>query len=510
MKMFPGVLCGYVLCAFSAFADSFMGDEFGRVVNIRTNSVVHEYVRFVPGTVNVSDTVKFTNYGFVDTNFKVCEFCDIQIINYGEFVADFDLENGANVVQIVSDLNTANPISSNVEYTLVFDGADGVRLDGVWDVGALNALVFKDSVIDISNVDFSEIASVDLLGENLVVIDDLSVYADGVIIPNVSGNGAVQIQVNNTNPLYSVIGDVDNGVLVAKMVRETDYVKVLKNDTGVFLNNLRAENPDDGLLRSLDVAVDMDSLSKIMADSVRFNPNKLLNPVRILDVFNQYRVNDETDSGVGLSAIISDDFLAYGMNLDVVERIGKIKFGAGLRVGNIDYQSTLDAFGGVFYGVSLYADYLMENSFFVCGAMNIAKFDFDVANVFYENRVQNTPSVLSMGGLFDLGYKYSLSDSFYVAPFVGGEYVGYIVAGVNDSGVHGRVGVNAGYTYQMLGIGYDYGVGINANSDKEMMVKTHAGFWSDYDGVGANVAIAVVRMFDIYSYQLSIGARFVF
>ena len=47
----------------------------------------------------------------------------------------------------------------------------------------------------------------------------------------------------------------------------------------------------------------------------------------------------------------------------------------------------------------------------------------------------------------------------------------------------------------------------NANDDNEIMVNARAGVWSEYDGAGANIGFAVSRMFDIYSYKISVGGR---
>lgn len=510
MKLFSAVLCLWCMCMSGAVADSFVGDEFSTVINITTDSVVYENVLFRPRLVNVDDTVDFINNGRVYTTFSICDGCQMLIYNRGDFVADFIMGDNARVIQVVSDATEWMPIETDVKYTLMIDGASVVGKSGVFNSSMLTDVVLKDSVLNLSDIDFVDGINVRLCGDVVFVVDDLSGLYDTPIMCNVSGDGRVRFVANSVNPLYSDVGYLIDNQLFVRRVRETDYKKIFDNDMGLFLNNLRGQYPDDGLLRALDVAPDMDALRGVMARSVRMNPDLLLRPVRILGGFDKFVGGIRTGVGTNFDVVLSDDFYSYGVDARFVGNFDGLEFGIGLHVGDMEYESDLDSFNGLYYGLNASANYLMENNLFVRGATNVMRFDFDMGDVFYNDEIINNPSVVYVGGVMDFGYRRDFPDSFYVAPFLGLDVVGTVVADISDIDIRGRVGVDAGYTYQMLGIGYDYGVGINANSDKEMMVKTYAGFWSDYDGVGADIAVAVVRMFDVSSYQLSIDARFVF
>ncbi|MBO5946584.1 MAG: autotransporter outer membrane beta-barrel domain-containing protein [Alphaproteobacteria bacterium] len=507
MRKISVVLCLWCTCMFGAVADSFMGDEFSAVVNLTMDSVVYENVLFQPGGVNVDDNIDFINNGRVHSTFSVCDGCEIFIYNRGDFVADFDLGNNARVVQVVSNATEWNPIETDVKYTLVIDGVKNFGTNGVFNGGALENVILKDSVLRMSDIDFVDGTQVYLRGDIVFIVDDLSGLYDGPIMDNVSGDGRVRIQNNSANPLYADVGYLLDGQLFVKRVRETDYRKIFNNDMGVFLNGLRDKNSDDGLLRALDVATDMDSIHDIMARSVRMNRDLLLRSVRVLGEFNKFSSDIRTGVGANFDVVFSDNFYSYDVGARFEGDFDRLRIGLGLHFGNVEYESDLDVFNGVYYGLNLGVDYLMKNNLFMRGMANVLRVDFDMGDVFYNGEIINNPSAVYVGGVADFGYRCEFADSFYVAPFAGLDVVGTVVADISDIDVRGRAGADAGYVYQMLGISYDYGVGININSDNEIMANARVGVWSEHDGAGANIGFAVSHMFDIYSYKISIGGR---
>ena len=273
------------------------------------------------------------------------------------------------------------------------------------------------------------------------------------------------------------------------------------------MDNLRGQNSGNRLLSALDVATDMNSINGIMTRSVRMNPEFLLRPVRMLGEFNKIMTGARTGVAADFDVVFSDVFYTYGVGVGLSGNFDRLKLGFGLYLGDMEYESDLDVFNGVYYGLNLGADYLMKNNLFMRGMANVLRVDFDMGDVFYNGEIINNPSAVYVGGVADFGYRCEFADSFYVAPFVGLDTVGTIVADISDVDIRGRVGMDAGYSFQMLGLSYDYVVGVNANSDNEIMVNASAGFWSAYDGAGANICFAVSHMFDVYSYKISIGGR---
>lgn len=236
---------------------------------------MYENVLFRPGVVNVNDTLDFVNNGGVNTTFSICDGCQIFIHNRGDFVADFSLGNNSRVIQVVAGADEWNPIDSDVKYTLMIDGEDGLNLGNGFNVDALNNIILKDSVLNISDVILMSGVNIDLRGDIVLMADDFGGLYDMPIIGNVSGDGRVRIVSNNENPLYADVSYLVDNQLFVKRVRETDYKKIFDNDMGLFLNNLRIQRPDDGLVRALDIAPDMDALHRVMARSVRMNPELL-------------------------------------------------------------------------------------------------------------------------------------------------------------------------------------------------------------------------------------------
>lgn len=508
MRILYAILCLMLAFVSDAFADSFSGDELGTVVGINTDTVVNSGVLFAPDLVSVNGTIDFINYGAVDTVFSVCNRCDVHVYNHGDFVADFILGEDASVVQVVSGADNWNPILSNVKYTLMIDGVSELGNRAVLDGYSLQRVVIKDSVLRLSDISWNHEVNTDLRGDIVFIVDDLSGLYGVPVIDNVSGDGNVRIASEHAHPLYADVGYVIDNQLFVKRVRETDYKKIFGNDMGVFLNNLRRQNPDDGLLQALDAAKDMNALNDIMGRSVRMNRDLLLRSVRVLGGLNNMFPNAvRTGFDVNFNGVLSDDFYSYAVGAGISGGFDRLKLGMGVYLGNVEYVTELDEFVGMYYGLNLGAEYLMQNNLFVRGAMNVMRFDFDIGDAFYNDEVINNPSVIYAGSMADFGYRYNFADSFYAAPFVGMDVIGTNVADVLDIDVRGRIGVDVGYMYQLFGISYDYGVEINTNSDNEFMANVRAGFWSEYDGAGANVDLTVSRMFGVCSYKMSIGGK---
>lgn len=494
-------LCG--VCA--AFADSFMGDETGESVCLNANTVVGDGVNFMPAVVDIERSLMFENYGRVNSEFVVCSHCKLRIVNYGDFVAGFSLTDGAMIEQLVRNADELNPIVTDTKYSLMIDGTDEISLNGVLGNADIGTIVIKDSVININNADFSNVAGIELRGDVVFVGDDLSGLYDAVVINNVSGDGRVRFHSRAENPMYADVGYVEDGNLYVKRVRETDYVKILKNDVGAFLNNLRLVKPDDGLLDALDSAVDMNALRDVMGRSVRFNPDVLENIAEIINAF--YRFGFDNDIGVGAGVVVGENFYSYGADVRMVGAVGGIKVAANVRAGDVKYKSELDDFVGAYFGLNLRAEYTMKNNFWIRGVADIARFDFDVGDVFYGNHVISNPSVVSVNGAVDFGYRYVMNDSFYVAPFVGFDALNYKTDDMNNVGIRARAGIGAGYEYEMMGIKYNYDFIVGIDSENAAHGTVRVAFWSDYDTMGGDAKFSVVRMFDTVAYQVSIAGR---
>lgn len=509
MAFCKGVFC-YIGLVLAIVADSFAGDVTNGTLDINADFVVYENMAFNPDVVYVGRPIDFTNYGDVDTKFVVCDRCDLYIKNHGNFKAEFVVGTAANVYQVVSDADDVNPIVSNVEYAMLVDGANGVNLGRALDGTMVGTLVLKDSVIDINNTSFDGVGSVILRGDVVLMLDNLAQVYNIPIFDNVSGDGRVYFKNGKADSLFSDVAYIDDEKLFVRRVRETDYAKIFGNNTGKLLNDLRNKNLNDNLLGALDSAGDMNSVRDIMARTARFNPSVLMKTVRVINAFDSLGVLNNADGWVKTDFVFSDDFNSGDINAGVNFGMGPIKAGLGMCIGGVEYMSGLDAFDGLYYGINLSAQYFMQDNLFIRGIVGADRFDFKIGDVVYNDEFINNPSVLAIGGVVDFGYKYRLGDSFYVVPFVGIDGYKYVMENVSDVFVRGRAGLDVEYTYQMLGIKYEYGFGLGINSDVAIMATGRMGFWSNYDGAGADIKLSVLRMFDMYSYQVSIGGKVCF
>lgn len=497
-------------CMFSAYADSFVGDQAGDVINLYNNSVVYENVNFTPGVVNVNRPIDFINNGIVNTRFVVCDLCDINIINTGNFNAVFELGDDVNIVQVVSSNADFKPIVSNVDYTMLINGADDVVLDGDIGDGGLRKLYIKDSTVDIDDADFSNLVAVYLNGDVVFKYDNLSDLYDKPIIDNVYVDGQISVCDENVNPMYVNVVYVNNNQLFLGRVRETDYSKIFSDNTGVFLNNLRNKNPNDELLYALDNVDSLDSLRGVMKRSVRFNPDLLLRVGQVINEFEKFGF--EGDSGAMLKSdfIISDVFYSYGVAANVALNLKDISLVIGARLGGVNYESELDVFDAEYYGGYLAGKFLMDNNFLVRGTVVLNHFDFNLGDVLYNNSIINNPSVETLAGVMDLGYRYNVNDSFYVMPFLGGDFSKYHGRFVDDTQLNVRGGMDIGFQSKVMGMKYSYDFEVGAKGKDLLFAATKIGFVSEYDIFGADAEVRLMRMFDDISCQISISGRVLF
>ena len=504
MKLFS--IC-FIVCSLgimTASADSFVGDVYGRYVDVGMDTVVYEKVSFKPDYMNVSGTIEFVNNGNVDTEIHICKGCDFYVRNRGDFKANFLLEPDADIIQIVSDVDELNPIASDAEYTLMFDGFNG----SLADVELTGSVVLKNSVLDLD--DLTGAHSVELIGDNVLVVDDVAGMNGPVLKADMSGNGRVRLETDNTDPLYADVGVIKDGKLFVLHQRETDYEKVFKNDMGIFFNNLRHKNQADGLLQAMDNATDMRKMKQIMDKSVRLNPDVARNVGRVVREF--YRNGPGLMGGLGLGTdfIYSDDFYLCGVGGRFNSDLFGVELNVAMQAGQIKYQNNLDEFDGLYYGINLSARYQMDSNLFVRGIMDFSRIDINVGDVFYDDKSIENPSVASLGGGFDVGYGYSIGDSFYLSPYVGVDILSDSLE--NDTRIDFAIrgGADVGYLYEVLGIKYDYVVGVVVDTDDKFMATARVGFLSKYDRAGANINLATLRFYDVWSYQVSVGVKFTF
>ena len=507
MKGFKFGFCVAMFAIHIGMADC-VADVYGGTKFADGDFIVDSGRVFNPDNLYVNTSLKITNNGVFDTELHLCDGCDLYVVNKGSFAANIYYGVDANAYQLITSAEELNPLDVNSGYVVFVRDANRLGVNDVLNVaGGADKIIVADSNMDLNKVVTSKNIPIEFQGRVVFYVDDLGNVYGVPLLNNVSGDADITFVMNDKNPLYADVGYIANDALYVKRLRETDYVKVLGNDVGVYLNNIRVSNPNDGLLRALDSVTDMDSLYGVMNDSVRLNPNRLLESVRIIGAFDRFDFGINTGVGVQSGIVGADNFYAYdtGVNFNAV--LGGVQIGAGLRFGEINYRSSLDEFDGVYYGVNLYVNYLDDSNYFVRGGMDVRHFGFYIDNVFYDGAYVSNPNVIAGNAVVDFGRKYIFGDAIYLSPFIGLDVAVYSLEDIVETDLGVRAGVGAGYVYQLHGIRYDYGTDVIANSNDEIGVRMRAGFWSNYDEAGGDIAVSVARIFDMLSYKVAVGAR---
>lgn len=489
-------------------------DIWGSQKTFYNDFFVEKDITVAPTDLYLAQSMFVQNSGLIRTNIHVCDRCEVYVQNSGVIDSNFILGQDVNLYQVVFGQQDLNDIGTTEPYTVLVDSDDVLTLSDLISVsGDAKRVFIENTKINIDSVPDNRSVLVDI-GDNVIfLIDDATDFQNDVLLDNVSGGWSVRFEENNSDPMFSVAGQIDNGRLSIKRVRETDYAVVFDGaDCGDFLNNLRIYGGGEKLFLYLDNAMDMNELNNIMSRSVRFNSDVLLQPVQTLYAFDMLKYDFLVGgSGADLFGVMSEDFLMYGLNLKYVNNISDdFLVGVGARFGKIEYGSDLDDFGGLMYGLDLNLKYKFYDNAFVRTDIMAAKSDFDVNMVFYNNKIISEPSVLSGYVLTDFGYKFDLSDSFYLTPYLGVVADYYKLSTVSDFNMYMRLGTDFGYTFEFLGVRYNYDARISVNDFSDVMLSAHVGAWSDIDALGGDITLSAVSISDTISYALSINLRLMF
>jgi hypothetical protein len=479
------------------------------------DTVVIDNVIVNPNKLIITETISIENHGVISVDvLDVCPRCDVRFENYNLInFNDVFLDEDARIFQIVSNVDNMNPVNIDAEYTVVVNGNNNLSLADVVDVASgTGRVLLNDTTVHINSVPKNLSKSVEI-GENVkFVIHDIDDLYNVILLDNVSGGSTAKFISNKDDIMYVTVGDVSDGKLFIKHIRETDYSVIFDNDMGLFINSLRANNKHSDFMYALDSAVDKDDLYSVMSESVLFNPDVLYRPLQIINTMNMRLFDDCVENTISANAfgIISDELYVYGADINLATEIGdNFNIIFGMQIAHLDYLSDLDEFSGMIYGLNLSTNYLFNNNFFVNLKSGVSVTQFDISAVMYNDNIQTEPSALFGYTVFDTGYKLQF-DSFSVSPVVGIGIQLYDLSGIKYSDCMGRVGVISEYKYTISDLEYLYGASFVADTNGAVSVSGRIGFMSYTDMIGGTLDVSVTDIQDTVSYKISANAKFLF
>jgi hypothetical protein len=181
-----------------------------------------------------------------------------------------------------------------------------------------------------------------------------------------------------------------------------------------------------------------------------------------------------------------------------------------LRIGNIEYENWLDKFDGNYFGGDISFGWDLLDKIWLRAIGGVTYGVFDTSRVFYDNKVVDSPDVLAGFLYADFGYDFDFFDVLNLRLLGGVENNLYVVSGVDYYDFAVRGGVAVGRSVDMMGIRYDYNVGIEANTDSKISAYGRIGFWSDMDAIGGDATFGVMRVFDTLAYKVALNVQVAF
>lgn len=488
-------------------------DIVGAAKTFDSDVVVNSGVTINAEYIKVADSMRIDNFGVINSDVYLCDRCELRITNYGVVNSGFVLGDGAKIIQYVDANDSMKRIDFNVDYDVVLESSDVMNFDEVIDFSnGANTLFVRNTVLNLDELP-NDVGHSVHFGTGVVInIGDLDVVGNVLVLDNVVTDNGLRFYGAGDNPMYVNRGYVHDGGLYIERVRETDYDKVLGGKVGAYINSLRHDSAAAELMGMLDSATDMDGIHKIIGKTVRMNPNLLKNKIETLhmaDILNM----DIENYGAGLSLFGAGDadMMVVGIGAGYKHTYNNnLKFGVDLRVGKMLYASDIDEFDANLYMGTAMAEYMPIEDLFVRAGMGIVRSDFDIGTVFYDNRVFDNPTSVSGYADIDVGYKFNLNKSVYVAPIVGTNAHFYEIENYAVSDVFLHAGGDVGYLFESNSVKYKYLIRGYVNNDGVPSVMGRVGFWSEMDGIGGHLQFGGIHMYDMTSYNFTINAQMAF
>lgn len=499
-------------CAFAAVDYVNNNTEDYMVFN---NTVIADSV--VVDNLNVVNSAVITNNGVINGNIDVCKGCDLYIKNAGIINAEFGLPETSNIIQLIQNNSDINPIGAN-DFSVLVENADKVSWFGIQNISAgADKIILHNSGLELTGnrprvANAIKVPDIELHGDVTIYLDENFVIPDSPILTNISGDGVVRIEAESNNSLYRFHSYILDNSLYVDVVRDTDYFKILKNDTGKFLNYLRVENPNDKLLSSLDNAASIAEINEIISASVRLNPINLMNSVRIFDAFilNEKEISEDMFSIAPLG-VFGDSFSAFGMRLNAAfELINDLNFGLNIYTASFNNSDKYENYKSAVYGGNVHIAYFKDDVF-IKGKVGGTIANFDIENIFVDGKIVEYPSGFSFYSSADFGHKLDLKSNFIIAPFVRAVYDGAKIVNTSIGDLYAGVGADIVFEEKDYDFSYKYSANLVVYTNQQIDAYVDIDVRSLADRAGGSFSVGIVRMAEgSVGYKIKLSANFDF
>lgn len=458
------------------------------------------------------------NYGRLHGPITIASGVAVTFQNFGEITSSFDVAETATVTQNVTSMDDLHVLGTLSGFDVHVDTRN---LDGTKnriDMADFMHMIAGASTVEVESAEF-------LVGTNIPdnsvlinVNNNTTLYINGLpddlLRPLVKGIlGTPFVETIGIDPMYDVTVDWRTSDLYLIVVRRTDYSEIMPDtNLGNYLDDLRDENPDDKLLGALDAAPDRKTLNRILSESVRVNPIKLMDAPRSINTFYDSMALDDVAFGIIVRPfyIASSDFHFIGGAINVTGDIAKNTVGTiGINGGMLKFNGDYDEYSGTLYGGNFGVRY-MDDDFYLRAFGTMSYANFSDINAFDGVRmVQNVSGIGGMGAV-DAGLVYRASQEIKLIPFIGAR-VDYASV-LNDTKIDAaaRAGLNANVDTDMDGNKYKFGARVLGQTDGSLYAGIYTDMMSTADGVGGGASVGILYDDMGLSYKLELNIKFEF
>lgn len=462
--------------------------------------------------LSVLNSLVIDNNGQITGNITICDGCEVYVKNSGYINAEFNSNDSYKLVQLVQSDYDLNLIMGINDFSILVKDADDVSWSGLQKISDEAGKIILDNSRLNFNGNITNVSDVELRGNVIVHLDEDYVLSDTPLITNVSGNGVVVIESENSNPLYNFKPYLQNNSLFVSSVRNTDYAKILKNDSGAFLNELRNINPDSGLIMALDSASSMEEINTILSKSFRMNPINLIKPIQFFNTFEILKsVSSENVLSLSPAFLFSDSFDSFGANLHAAYNINdSLNIGGSLYTSIINYSDSFENIKSYLYGGNVHIAYF-DDALFASIKAGMTLASFNINEVFYNGTINESPIGMSFYSVADLGTRFVSRYNFSIAPFVRAVLDSANILNFSDDFLYAGIGANITFNKAGYDFDYKYGINFSAYTNRQLYIGAQMKFDSIADAVGATFDIGLLRNTEgAIGYKLAMSINIAF
>lgn len=498
------------------FNNIIQGYLFANNYEISENTIFAENAFVFVNTLEIVKSISVINNGTINGDINVLSGHRLLLQNKGDINGSFYLENNAKLTQVIHNENDFNSISVNGGYNLFINSSETLSLSSVINFGRdAEKIIFGDSVLFFDSLTpltrSGDAPDIELSGNVIIKVNSFHDIVNRPIFSNVSGDGTVLFYPENLDSMYVIQSYKEDGSVYARLIRETDYSKIFNTKMGNFINFLRTENSDDKLLNALDSASSRTELNRIIDESVKTNPLKLMTPIRIFNYFVGFSdyADDNVINFIPFS-IFNDDFHSLGgkiaLDLSVSD---KVSVGISGYAADMNFSDKLNDFRALLYGGNLMINY--NDKIWVAdliAGMTLAS--LDTGFVFSDGAIEYNPKGSSYYFVTNIGKIFNVLENVRLIPFINLGTDSVYVLNQKDTDFVAGVGAEIKFISNDFDIKYDYGLRFRMLTSGQVLASFRVNFVSPFDRVGGNAEIAAIYDEMGLSYNLRLGATIEF